>query len=309
VSIGNVGAQDPLVFTMISHGGEDNPLWDVIIKGMEDACTLLDADCEWIAAPITDVAAMTSLWDDALARDNDGIGTTAPNPDIIRDGIARAVDADIPVVVFNTPDPNANTLDALPTLFYIGASDFQGGRANAQAVIRAANTAGISITKGICPIHEEDNSGLEARCAGVRSVFEEMGIPLDTPAVSHDIDETADILTDYFASNPSANAAFMLGTNQASALNQYFQENDIAPNTIFATSHDTSAEVYQMINDGYLLQTIDQQPYLQGFETIMRLYLNSQFGLSPASDILTGPEVIDQNNVDALIDLTQDGYR
>ena len=46
---------------------------------------------------------------------------------------------------------------------------------------------------------------------------------------------------------------------------------------MFATTHDTSAEIYEMIQSGYLVQAIDQQPYLQGFETIMWLYLNSQF--------------------------------
>jgi len=51
------------------------------------------------------------------------------------------------------------------------------------------------------------------------------------------------------------------------------------------------------------------QPYLQGFETIMWLYLNSQFAMAPGGDILTGPGVIDGGNVDAIIQLTAAGYR
>ena len=64
-----------------------------------------------------------------------------------------------------------------------------------------------------------------------------------------------------------------------------------------------------MIQNGYLIQAIDQQPYLQGFETIMWLYLNSQFKMAPGGDILTGPGVIDSSNVDAIIELTAQGYR
>lgn len=78
---------------------------------------------------------------------------------------------------------------------------------------------------------------------------------------------------------------------------------------IFATTHDTSAEIYEMIQNGYLIQAIDQQPYLQGFETIMWLYLNSQFKMAPGGDILTGPGIIDGSNVDAIIELTAQGYR
>ena len=77
-----------------------------------------------------------------MARGNDGIGTTVPNPEVIRDGVNRAAEAGIPVIVFNTADPNAGTDDALPTLFYIGANEFLGGRANANAVLDAADDAG-----------------------------------------------------------------------------------------------------------------------------------------------------------------------
>lgn len=308
-SIGGAGAQDQLVFSMVSHGGVGNPFWIVVIKGMDDACALLEADCAWLADPVDNVDDMAGYWDSALARENDGIGTTVPNPEVIRDGVNRAAEAGLPVIVFNTADPNAGTPDALPTLFYIGANEFLGGRSNAQAVLAAAEAAGTPITKGVCPIQEVGHSGLEARCAGVRSVFEEAGIPLDGLTITNDVTASAGVLADYFSANPDANAAFMLGPNPSSSLNLYFTENGVMPGTVFATTHDTSSEIYEMIQGGYLVQAIDQQPYLQGFETIMWLYLNSQFELAPGGDILTGPGVINTSNVDAIVELTAAGYR
>jgi simple sugar transport system substrate-binding protein len=120
---------------------------------------------------------------------------------------------------------------------------------------------------------------------------------------------SAGTLADYFAANPETNAAFMLGPNPSSSLHLYFQENGRAPREVYATTHDTSSEIYEMIQSGYLMQAVDQQPYLQGFETIMWLYLNSQFALAPGNDILTGPGIIDQSNVEAVIELTAAGYR
>lgn len=307
--IGGVGAQDQLVFSMVSHGGVGNPFWIVVIKGMEDACALLSADCAWLSDPVDNVDDMAGYWDDALARNNDGIGTTVPNPEVIRDGVNRAAEAGIPVIVYNTADPNAGTPDALPTLFYIGANEFLGGRSNARAVLGAAADAGVDITRGVCPIQEVGHSGLEARCAGVRSVFEEAGIPLDGLTINNDVTASAGILADYFSANDDANAAFMLGPNPSSSLHLYIQEAGVMAGELFATTHDTSAEIYEMIQGGYLVQAIDQQPYLQGFETIMWLYLNSQFELAPGGDILTGPGVIDNSNVAAIIELTAAGYR
>jgi len=308
-AIGGVGAQDQLVFSMVSHGGIGNPFWVVVIKGMNDACALLDADCSWLSDPVDNIDDMAGYWDDALARNNDGIGTTVPNPEVIRDGVNRAAEAGIPVIVFNTADPNAGTADALPTLFYIGANEFLGGRANANAVLDAADAAGVEIARGVCPIQEVGHSGLEARCAGVRSVFEEADIPLDQLTISNDVTASAGTFADYFNANPTTNAVFSLGPNPASSLNLYMQEAGVMAGEIFATTHDTSAEIYEMIQNGYLIQAIDQQPYLQGFETIMWLYLNSQFKMAPGGDILTGPGIIDGNNVDAIIELTAAGYR
>lgn len=310
LAIGGVGAQDDqLVFSMVSHGGVGNPFWIVVITGMEDACALLDADCVWLADPVDNVDDMAGYWDDALARPNDGIGTTVPNPEVIRDGVNRAAEAGIPVIVFNTADPNAGTPDALPTLFYIGANEFLGGRSNASRVLAEAAADGVEIVRGVCPIQEVGHSGLEARCAGVQSVFDEAGIPLDGLTISNDVTASAGVLNDYFTANPDTNAAFFLGPNPSSSFNLYVQEAGIGPRTIYATTHDTSSEIYQMIQDGYLMQAVDQQPYLQGFETIMWLYLNSQFALAPGGDILTGPGVIDTSNVDAIISLTEAGYR
>ena len=307
--IAGVGAQDQLTFSMVSHGGIGNPFWVVVIKGMEDACTLLSADCAWLADPVDSIDDMAGYWDDALARNNDGIGTTVPNPEVIRDGVNRAAEAGIPVIVFNTADPNAGTPDALPTLFYIGANEFLGGRSNANAVLDAADAAGVDIAGAVCPIQEVGHSGLEARCAGVRSVFEEAGIPLDQLTISNDVTASAGTFADYFNANPDTNAVFSLGPNPASSLNLFIQETGVMAGDIFATTHDTSAEIYEMIQNGYLIQAIDQQPYLQGFETIMWLYLNSQFKMAPGGDILTGPGVIDGSNVDAIIELTAQGYR
>lgn len=309
-SFGAVGAQgDQPVFRMVSHGGVGNPFWIVVIKGMTDACALLSADCEWLADPVDNVDDMAGYWDAALARNPDGIGTTVPNPEVIRDGVNRAASLGIPVIAFNTADPNAGTPDALPIMFYIGANEFLGGRSNGNRVLDEAAADGATVARGVCPIQEVGHSGLEARCAGVRSVFEEAGVPLDGLTISNDVTASAGVLNDYFTANPETNAAFFLGPNPSSSFNLYLQEAGRMPREIYATTHDTSSEIYSMIQEGYLLQAIDQQPYLQGFETIMWLYLNSQFALAPGGDILTGPGVIDGSNVEAVIALTAAGYR
>ncbi|MFO7322313.1 MAG: substrate-binding domain-containing protein [Chloroflexota bacterium] len=314
LAFGAVSAQDDgLTFAMVSHGGVGNPFWIVVIKGMEDACALLDANCQWLSDPVDDVNAMAGYCDDALALNPDGIGVTAPNPDVIRDCVETAASQGIPVIIFNTADPNAGTDQALPALFYIGANEFTGGRSNAQRILAEAAADGVEITGVVCPIQEVGHSGLEARCAGVESVMDEVGIPVQRLTITNDVTSSAGTIQDFFAANPDVNAITVLGPNPASSWNLAAEEMGIPgrgeEGYIYATTHDTSQEIYEMIQNDRLIQAIDQQPYLQGFETIMWLFLNSQYKLAPGGDIFTGPGVIDKSNVDAIIELTAAGYR
>lgn len=310
-SIGFVNAQDAaLKFIMVSHGSpQGNPFWSTVVKGMDDACALLSADCTWLGDPSYSTEKMAGFWEDALSAQPDGIGTTAPEPEAVRSGVETANSQGIPVIIFNTADPNAGTDKALGVLFYVGANEFTGGVSNARRVFAQAEADGKTITKGVCTIQEQGHSGLIARCAGVQSVFDEMGVPLDTLDINNDPTESAGLISDYFTANPDTNAIFMLGPNPSSALNLYVQEAGIKPGDLYATTHDTSDEIFDMIDQGILLQAIDQQPYLQGFETIMWLFLNSQYKLQPGGDIFTGPGVIDKSNVEAIRALVTEGYR
>jgi simple sugar transport system substrate-binding protein len=314
LAYGAVSAQDDeLTFAMVSHGGVGNPFWIVVIKGMEDACSILEANCQWLSDPVDNVNDMAGYCDDALALNPDGLGVTSPNPDVIRDCLTRADESGIPIIVFNTADPNAGTDQALPTLFYIGANEFTGGRANAQRILAEAEADGVTITGVVCPIQEVGHSGLEARCAGVESVMDEAGIPVQRLTITNDVPASATTISDFFAANPDTNAITLLGPNPSSSWNLAATEMGTPgrgeEGYVYATTHDTSQEIYEMIQSDRLLQAIDQQPYLQGFQTIMWLYLNSQFELAPGGDIFTGPGVIDKDNVDAIIELTAEGYR
>ncbi len=304
-------AQDnQLTFAMVSVGGPGIPFFRPVIKGMEDACALLEAECHWLSDPsFGGFEVVTGYWDDALALNPDGIGTTAvEQTTFVRAGVERAAELGIPVIVFGN-DPNAGTDQALPTLFSIGPDEFSAGASNARRVFAEAEADGVTINRGVCATHGIGISVFDARCAGVESVFTEEGVPLDVLEIDWDYPlGTRDILADYFVDHPDANAIFALSPEVASGLNLYIQQAGLQPRQLYATAHDTSTEILQMIREGYLLQTYDQAPYMQGFQTIMSLYLASQFGIRPSSNIYTGT-VIDQSNVDQVSELVAAGYR
>lgn len=65
-----------LSFAMISHFGPPYEFGNTVKKGMEDACTFLNATCQWFGEYDMDFDAMADYWQAALAMNPDGIGTT-----------------------------------------------------------------------------------------------------------------------------------------------------------------------------------------------------------------------------------------
>jgi len=296
-------------FTFVTHGGPGNPFWNVVIKGMEDAGARYDVDVQWLGNPTFSIEDMPNFLEDAIASGVDGIGITCPDPEAIRESIERADQAGIPVIILNTADRNAGTEDALPAMFYIGASEFLGGQSNARALLAAAEENGSRITGAVCPIQEIGHSGLEARFAGFKSTLEPAGITVDGLTISNNVEQSSGLLRDYFLSHPTTNAIATLGPLPADAFYLFVEESGQAPGEILHATHDTSPAIFERIRNGFTVQAVDQQPYLQGYLTVSFLYLNKEFGLSLAQDVLTGPFVINAKNVGRIATLVHQGVR
>lgn len=302
-------AQERYKFAFVTHGGPGNPFWNVVIKGMEDAAERYDVDVQWLSNPTFSIEDMTDFLDDAIANKVNGIGITCPDPEAIRESVERAHAAGIPVIVLNTADPNAGSDNALPTQFYVGASEYLGGQSNAKAVLAEAEKRGIAVKRAVCPIQELGHSGLEARFAGFSSILEERGIAVDGLTISNDVEQSSGLLRDYFLGHPQTNAIATLGPLPADAFYLFLEEEGREAGEILHVTHDTSTAIFDHIRSGYTVQAVDQQPYLQGYLTVSFLYLNNAYGLTLAQDVLTGPFAIDAANVDRISRLVADGFR
>ena len=303
-SFGTTGAQEErLQFFLIAHGGPGNSFWVTVMKGMDDAAAFLDVDADWLGADTASNEAMVGFWDDALAAAPAGIGTTEPVPALIEDAVIEARAAGIPVIAFNTQDTRPEG-ERLPHLLYIGTSEFIAGAAIGNRMLADREIIGV-----LCPIQEVGHTALEARCNGVESVMIEEGIEVVRLTINYNVPESAGLIGDAFAANPGFNAIVTLGPDPAHSYYQYAEENGVTPDDVIHATFDTSPTIFEKIQEGVSILCVDQQPYVQGFETVIWLFLNSQYLLLPANDIYTGPNIVDASNVERVIALNLAGYR
>jgi simple sugar transport system substrate-binding protein len=309
--VGQTNAQAKrLKLVVVAHGGPGNPFWVTVIKGANDAAKLFGVDFQWLSPNNDDVQGMVKYMDDAVAAKPDGVGITAPNPDIIRDDVNKLAAAGVPILILNTNDPNAADPDKrLPVMFYLGTSEFIAGQSNARAALRAAKAAGKPITHAMCIVQTIGHTALEARCKGYADVMTAAGVKVDTIPGDPQADKEGAIIADYMKANPDVTAINTLGPNPATGFYIWARDAKIKPGEFFHTNHDLGNEILDNIKAGLTIQTVDQQPYYQGFGTVEWLWLKLNYEIQPGGDILTGPSYVDKTNVDKVIQLVKDGYR
>ena len=80
------------------------------------------------------------------------------------------------------------------------------------------------------------------------------------------------------------------------------------PGQVLLGGFDLNTFVLEEMQEGWIQVTVDQQPYLQAFLSIMQLYLHATYGLGNWS-VDTGELTVTPANVDQVIELSAQNKR
>ncbi len=285
-----------LTFHMVTHS-DDGTFWSVVKKGMEDACTALGVNCVW-SPSFNDPSKQVSDIEAAVAAGSDGIGVSLANPTAVAPAAAAAVQAGIPVVTLNS---GVNDYQGIGAITHIGQTEVAAGRGAGMRF----NDAGV--TKLLCAQQEQGNVGLEERCQGAEETFNGQVV---TQFVGPDTnpEEQINTISAALAADPDINGVFGVGPIVAF---RAVEACTTAGRDCTIGGVDNSEDVTAAIESGDIAFTIDQQQYLQGYLTIVTLYLN-QVNLNTVgggTPVLTGPGFVDAGNVAQIKELVAAGTR
>ncbi len=281
-----------------------DPWWSIMEGGAKQGATDACLDMKWTADTKFSIAGMIERIDTAIAEHPDLLVISAVDAVAEEQSVKRAHEAGIPVIAVNVPDTRPAP-ERLPYLIYIGGNEYEGGVEAANQVL-----AKMSPKKAACLIHGPGHVGLEARCAGWSDTLSAKGVSTTKIDISGGIAQAEAALSAYILANPDADAFFTLGPSPESfgvTLETLRKEGKIGKAAL--ATYDLSPDVLRAIKAGEAVAAIDQQPYLQGY---LPAVLGRQFlevGLMPGRDILTGPGVVNIENVDQVIKGTDLGRR
>lgn len=250
-------------FYLLSHGGPSDAFWLDWNAGAQRACDQLAANCQ-ISFSGGDMAAQKEAFNSAIAAKPDGIGTTSAQPGLWNAEVKAAKDVGIPVVFFNTDDPNTGRQA------YVGADLTQAG------VVWAKYLVDNKLVKEgdtvFLPVEVPGASYQQLETAGIASVFDPLGIKYDVVDAGTDPAGIIAKMSDYMlANNPPAIIA--LGDSVAAAVKQVFDNAGIAPGQIPVVGWGNSKETAEAVKAGYFNAAAWQFPSAQGFMPVALLNL------------------------------------
>ncbi len=282
----------PLKIIMVQHAlCAWDSFWCTVEKGAKDAAKAMNVNLTILGPDKFDLEKTASLIDQAVAAKPDGLAVTVTDPALFKDPIMRALKAGIPVVGYNAGAGPEK--DKIPYLTFIGQDEYQGGYQGGKRLIAAGGK------KGVCINHQVGHAGLDARCKGFVDAFKEAGLKAEVLAITNDPAESQTIIDDYYTAHPDVNAFLTLGPNGANPFYAFVEARGLKPGDVLHGTFDLSPQIRAHIKDGLTLFGIDQQPYLQGFASVMWLTLVNRYGLKPALQVTpTGPGFVTKKNVD-----------
>jgi len=168
--------------------------------------------------------------------------------------------------------------------------------------------------KAVIGVSAPGQNWSEQRAAGVMKFLEEYKAANPTREVDIKRLDTgtdgavvADRVGAYLNANPDTTVYFDTGLWHAYVA-QALADRGVPPGKVLMGGFDIVAEVLQQMQAGYIQVEVDQQPYMQGFMSVMEAYLAKNFGLAPA-DIDTGRGIVVKADVSSLMDLAKQGVR
>ncbi len=281
---------------VITHG-EGDAFWAVAKKGAEDAGKQMGVTVKY-SESANDPQKQAQLIDSAVTEKVDGIATSAPNPDAIRDSLKKATDAGIPIITLNS---GADDYQALGAITHVGQTETIAG----EGAGKKFKDAGA--TKLLCVIHEQSNIGLNQRCDGAKQGFGGDVENLQVKGVN-DIQTTLTEIQSKLQSDDSIDAVLTLNPDIAIAARDAIQG---ASSDAKLGTFDLSGDVVTAIQDGEIEFAVDQQQYLQGYLPVvfLTLYKSNANTVGGGQPVLTGPGFVTKDNAATVQKLAEAGTR
>jgi simple sugar transport system substrate-binding protein len=268
-------------------------------KGAQDAATALNVQVTFSGTKDGNVKELAAQVQKAAADGYDGIALNIIDPVAFDAVVAEAVQKKVPVIAFNVDDNRTSNA----RLAAVGQNMLAAGQAFGRK-IAAEIPSGSHV---LLTMHDPNISALEDRARGIKEVLAPKGIKWTELITSTDREQAVKKVQSALEADRSIKIVISTGSADTEATGIAI-ERFFPTAKMIAAGFDLSPDILRLVKAGVIRFTIDQQPYSQGYFSVVALTLNARYGLLPTS-IDTGATIIDRAAAERVIDLSRRGYR
>src|SRR5580704_17697094 len=270
---------------MITHAQPGDTFWDIIRAGATSAAAKDNITIKY--SNNDDPTQQAQLIQDAINSKVNGIAVTDPDPAAICPEVQKAKAAGIPIVMFNA---GVNNWQQCGAMEYFGQDETVAG------IAAGKRLAAAGAKHVLCVLQAQGQVQLEARCAGVQQGLGSEGTMSKLYVDGTDSSAVQSTMTAELTRDKSIDAVITLGAPIALIAIQSISSSGSSAKLY---TFDTNAAEIAKIKSGAVQWAVDQQPYVQGYESVdsLWLYLTNGDVLGGGVTVLTGPSFIDSSNV------------
>ncbi|MFJ4790096.1 sugar ABC transporter substrate-binding protein [Streptomyces sp. NPDC088794] len=285
-----------MTIAMVTHAPSGDTFWDTIRKGAQAAAA--KDNVKLIYSNDETAADQANLVQNAIDQKVDGIAVTLAKPDAMKDVVAKAEQAGIPVVGFNA---GLTDWKKQGLLSFFGQDESVSG----QALGTKLNGTGAKHV--LCVIQAQGDVNLEQRCAGVKKTF---GGKTDNLYVNGtDMPSVKSTITAKLKTDSSIDYVVTLGAPFALTAVQSVSESGSKAKV---ATFDLNKDLVAAVQKGTIQFAVDQQPYLQGYLAVDSLWLyktNGNYSGGGEEPVLTGPAFVDKSDIASVAKFAAKGTR
>ncbi|WP_333778392.1 sugar ABC transporter substrate-binding protein [Streptomyces sp. IBSBF 3136] len=285
-----------MTVALVTHQAPGDTFWDIVRKGAEAAAAKDNVKLVYSADP--NAGTQANYVQNAIDQKVDGIAVTLAKPGAMKDVVARAGAAKIPVVGLNS---GLSDWKKLGLLEFFGQDETVAGEAFGRKLDE------VGAKKVVCVIQEQGNIGLTQRCDGMKKTFS--GTTETLYVNGTDMPSVKSTITAKLKQNSALDHVVTLGAPFALAAVQSVGD---AGSKAKVATFDLNNQLAGAIKKGTIQFAVDQQPYLQGYLAVDSLWLyknNGNYSGGGEQPVLTGPAFVDRSNVDQVSRFAAKGTR
>ncbi len=261
---GDYAAHPRWRFVFVSHQTLD-PLFVATQFGAQDAAALVKCSVEWTGSPRGSVGETVKALRSAIAGKPGGIAVSVVDANAFSAQAALARKAGIPLVAFNV-DSSAGS----GRVAYVGENPYTAGARVGAEIARLVPGGPVAL---LAP--ERPRPWIERRLEGVMGALTRA--PKPPAATVHRLvgtarDQEAAIET-AVRNRPGLRGLFAIDGAGTLAAGTVIERLGLSRKGVRGGGFDLLPNDFELIADGHLDFTVDQQPYVQGFAPVLQLFL------------------------------------